>query len=287
MPRIKSAARIVLGREIAHTFALSTAFKRVRGVSPQYSYVRFESGTVLHVPSASVALPTDSAGVFQPSIAGLTSNRSLTLQDLDFEWQAIFGDLQWGKRVGPDTTIGVNLNAAHSEMEFGLGGNPATRSDSDTFGARLGGLHPVAKRWAFGLVLDYAQVRGDIEEILPAPDQRVETIEQFVAWPGVSCKHARWTFFADYQYGRFDNGQEVLQVHRGYLGINNEITDAFSLRAGANVDDRGNVAWTAGFGVYPARNLGIEFGYQYDMFPEVHEEFGRSHLFNISLTFTF
>ena len=72
------------------------------------------------------------------------------------------------------------------------------------------------------------------------------------------------------------------------LGVEHGITDWFFLRAGTTIDPAiGANAWTAGIGCYPTKWLSLDIGYQYDMFPELRDEFGRSSALNVSVSITF
>ena len=91
------------------------------GASTQYSLISFEAGTLVHVASLSGSRETCSWGNWQPSILGLTSNRATTRDGLDFEWEALSAEVQWGKKISSDTSVGVNVNFLTSQMDFGLG----------------------------------------------------------------------------------------------------------------------------------------------------------------------
>jgi opacity protein-like surface antigen len=92
------------------------------------------------------------------------------------------------------------------------------------------------------------------------------------------------TVSLDYQYSSFENDTGKLEVHRMFAGIDHRIVDALFVRGGFALDNKGNTAWTCGLGIYPLKELSIDVGYQYDMFPEIQSEFGRSHLLTISFS---
>jgi hypothetical protein len=68
-----------------------------------------------------------------------------------------------------------------------------------------------------------------------------------------------------------------------FAGIDHRIVDALFIRAGVALDNHGNASYTGGLGIYPTKQLSIDVGYQYDMFPEIQSEFGRSQLVSISI----
>jgi hypothetical protein len=88
----------------------------------------------------------------------------------------------------------------------------------------------------------------------------------------------------DYQYSSFRNDTGRMQVHRLFAGIDHRIIDALFVRGGFALDHKGNTSWTGGLGIYPLKQLSIDVGYQYNMFPEIQAEFGRSHLLTISMS---
>jgi hypothetical protein len=246
----------------------SVAWQPMRGVSPQYAWISFDEGTSLHVFTASTALPTEKSGTFQPSLAAVLSNHATTRDGFVFGWEGVFGDVSWGLR--PEV--------------------PVSEGSSVTGGVRAGGLWEFADAFFGGLILDYAVVGSETTMLDPMTGGRVEsddTLHQFLVRPGLSYKRGRWTVYGDYEFGLFVDESATLRVHRLYFGLNWEVTDAFSLRAGTVLDDRSNVAATFGFGVFPSERWSIEVAYQYDMFPEVSAEFGRSHALIVSGTILF
>ncbi len=265
----------------------SMAWDPVDNMSAQYSRIHFDNGTELHVPAISVSFTPGDWGTLQPSVAGVTSNVATTRQGLDFEWDAVFVDLQWGLKTSEKLAVGATLSYSNSEIAFSTGGLTVAESRSNTYEIRGGALYEIGEGWFAGLVLDYANVPSTTDTFIPAPSVVSETIEQLLVWPGISYKHGKWTAFADYQFGLFTNDTQTMRTHRVFLGLNNEVSEAFSVRAGTAIDDRGNVSATVGIGIYPSAKLAIELAYQYDMFPEVALEFGRSELFGISISYVF
>ena len=75
----------------------------------------------------------------------------------------------------------------------------------------------------------------------------------------------------------------TMEVHRLFAGIDHRIIDALFVRGGLALDNNGNTSWTGGLGIYPLKQLSVDVGYQYDMYPEIQSEFGRSQLLTISI----
>ena len=70
------------------------------------------------VPAISVSFTPGDWGTLQPSVAGVTTNVATTRQGLDFEWDAVFLDLQWGLKTSEKLAVGATL------MRFNLRGLP-------------------------------------------------------------------------------------------------------------------------------------------------------------------
>jgi hypothetical protein len=141
-----------------------------------------------------------------------------------------------------------------------------------------------------GAVVDYSQspsttITYDIFGF-GIGDVRVDDkTKQFTLRAGPSYEYRKdSTVNLDYQYSSFKNDTGNMEVHRMFAGIDHRIVDALFLRAGIALDNKGNKSWTCGLGIYPLKELSIDVGYQYDMFPEIQSEFGRSHLLTISIS---
>ena len=114
----------------------------------------------------------------------------------------------------------------------------------------------------------------------------VENItKQFTLRAGPSYEYSNnSTINVDYQYISFKNDTGNMEVHRMFAGVDNRIIDALFVRGGFALDNHGNTSWTGGLGIYPFKQLSIDIGYQYNMFPEIQAEFGRSNLVTISIS---
>lgn len=77
-------------------------------------------------------------------------------------------------------------------------------------------------------------------------------------------------------------------MHRFPIGIEQMLVkDILYARVGAKINTLGNVAFTAGLGIYPSQRFSIDVAYQCDMFPEIRQEFGGSQGLVVSLGTTF
>ena len=88
-------------------------------LSPQYSAIMFQEGTVLHVISESVTKEFEKFGTLQVSLAQVRSNEraiQAPLPDYKFSYDMNYMQAQWGKRFSDDFAIGGNFNYSSSEV---------------------------------------------------------------------------------------------------------------------------------------------------------------------------
>jgi hypothetical protein len=270
----------------------ATGWLRLTGFSAQGARVVFDAGTEVNVASASYSFPVKALGAFQPSFAYAWSNRTTTRDGLDFEWDAAFGELQWGARPWADTALGLNVSFARSHLEFGLGDHPLVRSRADTWGLRAGVLHRIAESVRVGLAAGYnvsfdrSRAFDPLSEVALGRTQ--DTTHQVLLRPGLAWDYARRSrVYLDYEFGSFHNDTGTLRVHRFLAGVDHEIVLWLNGRAGTVLDTRGNAALALGLGIFPSQRVFIDLAWQQNMFPEVEREFGRAQTFGVSVSFAF
>jgi hypothetical protein len=279
----------------------ATAWQHLEGayrvsLNPQYSAIMFQEGTVLNVMSESVTKEFDKLGTIQFSLAQIRSNEHDTLQEssgskIKFSEKMDFAQIQWGKRFSDDFALGANFNYSYAEITNKIDVLKLADSSSNSYGFRVGSLYRIAPKLLGGLVLDYSWSPSTTttyyETFSPGSGCTLvnDTTKQFTVRVGPSYEYRKdSTISLDYQYGSFRNDTGILEVHRLYAGIDHRIVDALFVRAGFTADNRGNTSGTCGLGIYPFKSLSIDLGYQYDMFPEIQSEFGRSNLLTVSLS---
>jgi opacity protein-like surface antigen len=280
----------------------STAWQNLPGsyrisLNPQYSAIMFNEGTNLHVISESVTKQFEKFGTLQVSLAQVRSNESAMqiippVPDFKFAYDMNYAQVQWGKHVTDDFALGLNFNYSSADVTNKIGTDKYLDSTSDSYGVRAGALYRLAKNLLGGIVVDYSQSPATTTTYdifgLGIGDVIVkDTTKQFMVRVGPSYEYMKdSTLNLDYQYGSFKNDMGTMEVHRMFAGIDHRIIDALFIRGGFAVDNEGNKSWTAGLGIYPFKQLSIDVGYQYNMFPEIESEFGRSQLVSISLGLT-
>ena len=262
-------------------------------LNPQYSAIMFQEGTVLHVISESVTKEFEKFGTLQVSLAQVRSNdRAIRapVPDYKFSYDMNYAQVQWGKRFIDDFALGGNLNYSSSEVINKIGTDKYLDSSSDSYDVRVGTLYRIAENLLGGLVIDYSQSPSKTTTYdifgLGIGDVRVDDkTKQFTLRAGPSYEYRKdSTVNLDYQYSSLKNDTGNMEVHRVFAGIDHRIIDALFVRGGFALDNEGNKSWTCGLGIYPLKQLSIDVGYQYDMFPEIQSEFGRSHLLTISIS---
>jgi hypothetical protein len=278
----------------------AVAWQKIEGkyrlsLNPQYSTIMFKENAVLHVFSESITKEFDRIGTFQLALAQVRSNEGGTLidplinPDTKFLSDMDLVQVQWGKKFTDDLALGLNLNYSASKVKFN-GSWVATETSSDTYGVRVGGLYRIAGKLLAGVVADYSSSPSttkyyDIFFGTGLFNEVKDRTEQFTLRLGPSFEYMKdSTIIVDYQYGSFKNDTGSLYVHRMYAGIDHRIIDVLFVRGGVALDNDGNTSWTAGVGIYPLKTLSIDLGYQYNMFPEIKSELGRSHLYTISIS---
>jgi hypothetical protein len=273
----------------------SVAWKSIAGryhltLSPQYSQIIFQEGAVLHVISESVTKDFEKFGTFQATLAQVRGNESDTRQGIRFSYDMNYMQAQWGKRFSDDFTAGGNFNYSSAEVTNKINAAKLADSSSDGYGFRVGTLYRITKDLMGGLVVDYSWSPSttNVYDIFGSGsgDMHVkDRTTQFTLRTGPSYEYRKdSTVNLDYQYGSFKNDTGQMEVHRMFAGIDHRIVDALFARGGFALDNHGNTSWTCGLGIYPLKQVSIDVGYQYDMFPEIQSEFGRSHLLTISIS---
>lgn len=275
----------------------STAWQSIEGsyhlsLSPQYSQIIFEEGTVLNVMSESVTRDCREFGTVQLSLAQVRSNESdirAPMPGFEFGYDMDYVQAQWGRRLSDDCAVGGNVNYSSSEVINNIGAARYLDSSSDSYGLRVGALCRIAEKLLGGAVVDYSESPSTttLYDLFGSGtgDVRVDDrTKQFTLRAGPSYEYRKdSTVSLDYQYGSLNNDTGTMEVHRMFAGVDHRIVEAFFVRGGLALDNHGNTSWTGGLGIYPSKQVSIDVGYQYDMFPEIQAEFGRSQLVTVSI----
>lgn len=98
----------------------------------------------------------------------------------------------------------------------------------------------------------------------------------------VLFQHIGLPFNLDYQLGAFWIPHDCLRSHRVTSGVEHRLLPWLFVRGGMSFDARGNIGGTCDASIIPARWCSSELGYQYDVYPELRPEFGRSHTLQLN-----
>jgi hypothetical protein len=262
-------------------------------VSPQYSSIAFDEGMRINVTTEAGMIDLGPWGRLQPALAQAWSNHATTRQGLGFDFDLQRYQMNWGKRFGDDSALGAGFQYTTSQVQYDLGGTDLSRSRSDAYGWRVGGLQRIDGPLLAGVVAEYSFSRDRTMMFgIPAfgiPETHVEdTTHQLTLRPGLSYEYQKDSqILLDYEFGSFFNHDGGIQVNRFFGGVDHRIVDWLFVRGGVALDTGGNPAWTCGVGIYPCKAFTIDLAYQQDMFPEIRPEFGRSRTLTLSLGFSF
>ena len=265
-------------------------------LSPQFSAIGFGSGNRLYVSAQAATIDAGKWGVFLPAAAQVTSNHEQRRDGVGFRFDAQFYQLQWAKLVAPKWTVGALGSVTTSSTRFDVGGFRVGRSQSEAYNVRLGLVHEVLPRLRVGVVIDYGVTpsRTTATAFNPATfafdtQRTTDTAHQVLVRTGIVWRYADGCdLYLDYQGGFFTDENGTLKVHRFPIGIEHSlIKDILFLRAGALIDTRGNVSLTTGFGLSLSGRASLDAGYQYDMLPELRQDFGPAQTFVLSLAVGF
>lgn len=257
-------------------------------VSPQFATIGFDNGTRLNAFMQSVSVDAGEAGRFLVSFAPARSNNSTNLSGLDYAFDLDLGQVAWAKRFSPRWAAGFAFTYDRSHTSFKMGPLDVAQTNDQTYSVKMGVHYRAAAGLHLGLVFEQALTpsQTDYYDFLGLGTGTVrvpDTTWQTSVRPGIAFEYApQSTIYADYQFGRFSNRAGTMTVNRLYAGIEQKVFHGVFLRAGSNVDARGNIGWTAGVGFYPTSSISIDFAFQDNNFPELEPDFGRSRTFTLS-----
>nr|AGU11854.1 hypothetical protein [uncultured organism] len=257
-------------------------------VSPQVSNVKFDHGASLRVATLSGAW-SNAYGTFQPSHARVTNDGNggdpYILADGDVT------QVQWGKKLDSRVAVGLNVSRSQFRTRAGFGGQLAADGSSSTDSVRGGVLWALSPDLLAGLVADVASGHSDTSLLDPGCMcfvQARDTSRSGTARIGVSYRYApQSSVYADYLVGRYRNGPASMVSRTAMAGAEHLVLPWLYLRAGVAWETRGAWGKSFGVGVMPSKTVSIDLALQRDMFPELHPEFGRASLANLSVSVAF
>lgn len=264
-------------------------------LSAQYSNLIFDQGQELQFFTQAFTLDLDDAGTFRFGFGKATSNERLIRGfPVAFGYDSTGGRVDWGYQIHEDVRIGLGVGYSEALTVFKTPSFDAIRTDRETWGLRAGVNASLneSDTLMFGLYGDYGQGRNDTFTLLPSSSGALvagrakETVDQFILRAGfakaLDAYKTSWLNL-DYEWTHYAIPSETLNNHRVLLGAD-YLVKMVHIRAGTFIDGRGNPGWSAGLGIHLPRRTHIDLAYQANVFPEVHQEFGRSQTINLSLS---
>jgi len=260
------------------------------GLSAQYAHAWFDAGQHIDVLSASGSYADPRTGSWQPSAFVLSTNRAARKDGLEFRWDGVGAELQWARKCDGCTSYGINLSWFSSEIDFDLGGADVSKSTSTTYGVRAGALRKYSDRFYAGVALEFSGAPAktttyDFMGLGVGDTIEKDTTYTLLARPGIyAFLNDDLTAYVDYQFAHFWDGAESLSIHRLYAGLDLTVREGVYVRAGTILDGFGHAAFTAGLGIAPSETLLIDLAWQYDMFPELNQDFGTAHVVSLGIS---
>jgi hypothetical protein len=279
----------------------STAWLELPGdlgvvLAPYYSPVMFDNGTNLHVIGESATVKAGWLGVIQPTISQVRSNKATMNNGMTFDYTVDSYQVQWGKRSG-QWAGGAMFNFARAEVKQDNAMGIHAKGVAESYRWRFGGLYEPVEKWLLGAIFEYGfqpyrsrtEVPGMPQYGIPPRtlyDRGVQ--HQFVFRPGVSYEYSPLSsVFLDYQFGYFRNPEDNLHSHRFTAGVDHRLLEWLFIRGNVGLDVRGNVGLGGGLSIFPAKWCSLDLGYKYDVLPELHPDFGRSHTIQVAFNVRF
>lgn len=258
-------------------------------ISAMGSRVGFDHGAALRIATVSGSYSSSTYGTFQPSYARVTNEGSMSGDFLLTDGKV--GQLQWGKKLGDSVAIGANVNRSQFKTKAGFDGQLAADGDSVSNGVRGGVLWAASRTLLAGLVVDYSSGRSAsllLDPTCPCFDRFTDSSRAATARLGLTYEYApQSSLYADYLVGRYRNDSMSMVSRTAMAGVEHLVLPWLYLRAGAAYELRGAWGKTLGIGITPSKTVSIDFALQRDMFPELHPEFGRATLANLSISLAF
>jgi hypothetical protein len=260
-------------------------------VTGQYSKIWFKRGSEMNIWTESVSVDCEEYGTIIVAAGQVNTNQEQMNNGLDFRFAADIFQIQWGKKLSEDCSVGFNFGYTDSRGQYKMGRLTIANSNCDIYGIRGGVLVRIVEGWLAGVVLDYGWSSDrSVTYGFGAGDTHAnDHTRQILVRPGVSWEYKKDSgVYMDYQFGTFWNSTGQMNVHRLLLGVDHAIVEGLFVRSGTTVDVcKGLYSIACGIGFYPTKWFGLDVAYQYEMFPELIEEFGRAHTLNVSISFTF
>lgn len=286
-------------------------------ISPQQTDISFENGHDLDIVILGGTYRIDDQQKLEYGVASVDSSSDKRIgdpTDTEFSLEADIYTIGWATSLSkpgncnkPSHFVGINYSQqdTESDLDFGF---TSIQDSGESSSINIGYLYHTmcdleAKRnnLALGVTLTLGNGDSTRTSLISPADSSESSNKALRAGVGYRVSEGRY-LYSDLQYGEYantdiGNNTETIDVARLFAGIQWQIPanpgDGFRLylRSGFVLDDEGNKSQTLGIGTVlakkPSYQIGVDIGYQRNMFPEIEPEFGDSDLYNISFRVKF
>ena len=268
--------------------------------------VAFEGGPTITGGALTLSGRLPTAGTILLGYSRIDSHDAVSHQRDGYVLRSNEIRLSYGHRVMPEVSLGAMVRLSESTLSFtSTEADFPLRTQTDTLGVEgsIGVLAQPAEHWLVGLVVatgwQRSRTKGSIDfppppfapglvPIVFSDNSRSLNVRVGGAWR----PSEKVGVYADGQYLRLENDRdnvpgETAEVGRGWIGVEYMPIRMLALRVGGSVDTERQLTAGAGIGFYPSKYFQLDAAYSYNALPELRKEFGRAHLFSVSMTSAF
>jgi hypothetical protein len=246
------------------------------------------------------------AGTLNVLYAGSdTFESDARLGDVVFRNQMLGAD--YGRRLCDVLSLGGGVSVSRTSLGVdtqivipGLPGFSRSETETDSDGLELrGGLFlEFRESWTAGGMASYSWSWNDSGGTVFAPSpptgpgpipvqlsstSHTTNVRAGLGWRPQEC----FGLYFDTQYLCVDDPWDATVVFRFSGGAEVFLSQTVACRAGSTLDDVGNVNASVNLSYYGVEHLLLEAAYIWNVFPEIEQELGTSHLISLSAILVF
>lgn len=261
----------------------------------------FESGASVMGLSSTGAFRLPEAGTLFATYIRTDSHQARSCQGDTFVLRSNEVTLGYSHRVREGLSLAGSAKLTDSSLGIDdsfAGFDRNTDTDSEGIDLKLGVLMAPAEDWLIGFCGGAGWTSSNTEGslLLPPPPfgpgpvaiMVEDTTTSVNLRAGVGWRPSdAFGFYSDGQYLHLENGESSLDVGRLLVGLEVSPAKTVTVRFGGSIDTEKALTVSGGVGFYGIKGVPIEFAYSYNPFPETNHEFGRAHLFSVSIVVLF
>jgi hypothetical protein len=285
----------------AYDFLREPPFDFVNVGTLTTNFVTFETGASVTGLSTSYARRLPGAGTLFGTYIRTDSHDAVSRQGDEFALRSNEVTFGYSRRLQQGLAVGGAVKLTDSflgiqDKFMGL----ERQTDSDSVGAdfKLGILAALSEHWLAGFCGGAGWSDSDAAATVAFPPPpigpgRVRINDQFATTSvnlrgGVGWRPSdQFGLYSDLQYLHLGNKLGSVDVGRVFVGAEAFASPTVALRVGGSYDTEREATFSAGLSYFGIKGVPIVAAYSYNPFPEVHHEFGLSHLVSLSVVFPF